>query len=106
MDIIVKISQLAACITSVAAALALFIKPIRERLFKIKKDNEHERDGLRCLLRNEILKIYYRGRDTKTLTQYEAENFMHLYEAYTNLGGNSFIIQVHDEIISWKITKQ
>ena len=106
MSIIITISQLAACITSVAAALAILIKPIRERIFKVKKDNESERDGLRCLLRNEILKIYYRGRDTETLTQYEAENFMHLYEAYTNLGGNSFIIQVHDEIISWKITKQ
>ena len=106
MEAILTIAQIAGCISTIAAAMALFIKPIRERLFKAKKDNEAERDGLRCLLRNEILKIYYKGRDQKSLTQYEAENFMHLYESYINLGGNSFIIQVHDEMISWKITKQ
>lgn len=105
METILIIAQVAGAITTIAACLALLIKPIRVKLFNLKKDNEAERNGLICLLRNEILKIYFRGRDTKELTQYEAENFMHLYESYINLGGNSFIIQMHDEIISWKITK-
>ena len=105
MEIITTIAQIATCITATSAALAILIKPIRERLFKDKRNNETERNGLKCLLRNEILKIYYRGRDAEEISQYEAQNFIHLYEAYKNLGGNSFINEIYEIVTTWKVTK-
>ena len=103
MEIILTIAEIAGCITATAAALALLIKPIRVRLFQVKKDNDAERNGLKCLIRSELLKIYYKGRDTQTLEQYEAESFMSLYEAYKDLGGNSFIDEVFEHVTKWEI---
>ena len=38
--------------------------------------------GTKCLLRSEMLRIYYRHQDTGEIRQYEYENFVYLYEAY------------------------
>lgn len=48
-------------------------------------------NGMRCLLRSEMLRIYYHNRESQTIRQYEKENFTFLYNAYKALKGNSFI---------------
>ena len=99
METILFITQLASCITAVVAVLTLLIKPIREKILKTDKESE----GEKCLLRSEMLKIYYKHVDEQTIRQYELENFIKLYEAYRSLGGNSFIIDVYNEILTWKV---
>lgn len=59
--------------------------------------------GQRCLLRGEMLRIYYRHRDDKTIRQYEYENFVACYEAYKALKGNSFIDKVYDDVQEWEV---
>lgn len=60
-------------------------------------------DGQRCLLRSEMLRIYYHNRDRGEIRQYEYENFVYLYEAYKKLKGNSFIDKIHKEVQKWKV---
>ena len=60
-------------------------------------------NGTRCQLRSEMLRIYYRHRETEKIRQYEFENFEMLYEAYKALKGNSFIDKIHKEVESWDI---
>lgn len=60
-------------------------------------------DGQRCLLRSEMLHIYYKHVETKTIRQYENENFIMLYEAYKKLNGNSFIDKLYEEVSKWKV---
>ena len=60
-------------------------------------------DGQRCLLRSEMLRIYYHHRDSQTIRQYEYENFMYLYNAYKALKGNSFIDKIYEEVRKWKV---
>lgn len=60
-------------------------------------------DGQRSLLRSEMLQIYYRNRENRTIHQYEYENFVYLYEAYTALKGNSFIDKIYKEVQEWEI---
>ncbi len=60
-------------------------------------------DGTRCQLRSEMLRIYYRHKDTEKIRQYELENFVMLYEAYKSLKGNSFIDKIHKEVMSWEV---
>ncbi len=60
-------------------------------------------DGTRCQLRSEMLRIYYRHKDTKKIRQYELENFVMLYEAYKSLKGNSFIDKIYKEVVSWEV---
>ena len=59
--------------------------------------------GTKCQLRSEMLRIYYRHKETGVLRQYEYENFVLLYEAYRALRGNSFIEKIYSEIKTWKI---
>lgn len=59
--------------------------------------------GVKCELRTEMLRTYYRHRDTGTIRQYEYENFIYLYDAYKALKGNSFIDKIYKEVQTWTI---
>lgn len=60
-------------------------------------------NGTRCQLRSEMLRIYYRNHDTKTIRQYEYQNFTELYVAYKALNGNTFIDEIYEKIKDWDI---
>ena len=60
-------------------------------------------NGQRCLLRSDMLSIYYHNREKKTIRQYEYENFVMLYEAYKALKGNSFIDKIYSEVREWEV---
>ena len=59
--------------------------------------------GTKCQLRSEMLRTYYHNRESRTIRQYEFENFVMLYEAYKALKGNSFIDKIHEEVNSWTV---
>ena len=60
-------------------------------------------NGVKCQLRSDMLRIYYHNRESKTIRQFEYENFIYLYEAYKALKGNSFIDKIYKEVKSWEI---
>ena len=60
-------------------------------------------EGVKCLLRSDMLHIYYRHVDNETIRQYEKENFIMLYDAYKALGGNSFIDDINKKVRTWKV---
>lgn len=60
-------------------------------------------NGTRCQLRSEMLRIYYKNVESKTIRQYEFENFVLLYEAYTALKGNSFVDKIYEDVKEWKV---
>lgn len=62
-------------------------------------------DGQKALLRAEMLKIYYKYKDTKEVPQYELENFHKMNEAYLNLKGNSFMKDVAEEVGTWTMIR-
>lgn len=59
--------------------------------------------GIKCLLRSEMLNTYYRHKDSEHIRQYELENFCLLYRAYKALRGNSFIDKIYKEVMSWEV---
>jgi hypothetical protein len=64
----------------------------------VSKKLRYTANGVKCQLRNDMLHIYYRHKDTEKIRQYEYENFVMLYEAYKALGGNSFIDKIYKEV--------
>ncbi len=60
-------------------------------------------NGQKCLLRSDMLSIYYHNREKKIIRQYEYENFIMLYEAYKALKGNSFIDKIKKEVDEWEV---
>ena len=100
LEVISMILQFLSLITSFAAAAAIIIKPIREKLFDTKRTQE----GQRCMLRAEMLSIYYRGQDAGgKLRQYDYENFVLLYAAYKALDGNSFIDTINEKVKNMEV---
>ena len=83
----------------ICGAIALFIKPIRTMFLKDKD----QREGIKCLLRAQMLETYYHNKDNGTIRQYEYENFLACYYAYKKMGGNSFIDHIKEEVDKWKI---
>ena len=94
-----ELVQWAKDICAVAACAALLIRPVRERLL----GTDALREGQRCLLRAEIVRIYYRHLADKQLREYEFKNMEQCYGAYKVLKGNSFIDRIHAEMQEWDI---
>lgn len=86
-------------IINVISEIVLFIGTITPILLSVLKLT----NGLKCQLRSEMLRIYYKNVDNKTIRQYEYENFVYLYEAYKSLKGNSFIEKIYSEIKQWRV---
>lgn len=59
--------------------------------------------GIKCLLRSEMLRTYYGNKETEKIRQYELENFIKLYQAYKALKGNSFIDKIYKEVMTWEV---
>lgn len=79
---------------TIAALAGAVIKLIKT----VSRQQEQLREGMRCLLRSQILVIYYSCKDKGTIRQYQRENADALDAAYVALGGNSFIEDVYEEI--------
>ena len=91
--------QAAKDICSIVTCAALVIRPLREWLL----GTDSLREGQRCLLRSEIVRIYYRHLGDKQLREYEFKNMQQCYDAYKVLKGNSFIDRIHGEMLEWDI---
>ena len=89
------ISTLATFITEIGVLIGVVVWVV--------KNFKHIHEGVKCLLRSDMLHIYYRHKDTEKIRQYEYENFVMLYDAYKALKGNSFIDKIYDEVRSWEV---
>lgn len=99
MEALKTIADHAGDICQIATCAALLIKPIREWIM----GTEALREGQRCLLRSETVRIYYRHVNDKQLHEYEYRNLTQCYKAYKALGGNSFIDHIYAEMQEWDI---
>lgn len=94
-----QIVQWSKDLCAIAAFASLLIRPAREWLL----GTGDLREGQRCLLRAEIVRIYYRHLEDRQLKEYEYNNMEKCYEAYKALKGNSFIDRLHREMLEWDI---
>lgn len=83
----------------VIGAIATTLITSRQTRKDIKKVSVAQLD----LMRNEIVKIYYKRQDIKELYQHERESLDKLYEGYHNGGGNSFVEDIYNEMRHWKV---
>ena len=75
---IAEVVQWTKDICSIATCAALIIKPVREWIM----GTEAIREGQRCLLRAEIVRMYYRHREDKKFREYEFKLLEQCYKAY------------------------
>ena len=106
----VMFAQAAQGVLAVVTLSMFIIRPFREVVLgtrKARKQEEDEaakeRESVKCLLRNDIVCIYFAKRVNCSLHQYEFENLSMLYAAYKRMGGNSFVDRIWEEIQEWEI---
>lgn len=99
MDILRMAADHAGDICQIITCGALLIKPVRDWLL----GTEAIREGQRCLLRSEIVRIYYRHKDERALREFEFKLLEQCYKAYKALKGNSFIDHIYQEMMEWDI---
>ena len=61
------------------------------------------REALQCILRNDIVRLYYKYLIDKKLPSYQKENLVILYDQYLALKGNSFVSQIYSEMTNWEV---
>lgn len=95
-----KILVICSLVLNISAVGALFFKPLRNKLLGLNEI----REGQKCLLRSDMLSIYYKAKEQDgVIRQYEFENFALLYAAYKAEGGNTFIDKIKDEVFSMEV---
>ena len=99
MEYLEQISALCGYILAITSAAVLFLKPLRDKVFGLKDIS----DGVKCLLRSDMLRMYYKHQDGETIRQHERQNFEAEYAAYKALGGNSFMDDIYHDVCGWKV---
>lgn len=92
MEIIEIIKEYWVIITTLVAELGVvwaFIQSIRK--------------GIKCTLRNDILDIYDRCKDTKRITHYQLQSIKYSYDVYKKLKGNSFVDDIVEKVNDFEI---
>lgn len=59
--------------------------------------------GIKCSLRNDILDIYDRCKETKKITHYQLQSIKYSYDVYKKLKGNSFVDEIVNKINNFEI---
>ena len=92
-----SIAKVIGYLSAIGGAIAIVVKLVR--------DQSKIRDGQKCQLRTAMLNIYHKNKNEKMLRQYEAENFVLMYQAYKAMGGNSFIDEIYEHVTKWDVEK-
>ena len=98
-EFLVALAWVCSIITTIGAAVILTFKPVREKVHGRRSVDE----GVKCLLRSNMLNTYYHHRENKKIRQFEYENFILEYKAYKCMGGNSFIDHIMEEVDEWEV---
>ena len=95
-----KLGLIAAVLGYVGTIIGVFAY-----LRKIWRSIKAEKNGVLCLLRSNIRKVYYAHCDEPqpTIREYERQDLDDLYAGYHTLGGNHFVDDLYEKMRHWKV---
>ena len=77
------------------------VDSVKEMILDLKKDVNKDQEATIAGLRHEITYLYEKYKENKILPGNTKKDLCSLYEAYTNLGGNSYIHEIYEEMMKW-----
>lgn len=89
----------------IVTALGVALKKQKKDYQLEKATNEAMKNGVKALLRAEIIATYNHYSTTRVLPIYARENLHELFKEYTALGGNGAIKDLMESMCEWE-TKQ
>lgn len=107
IEIVKNISSIVTLLLGLAAIFGSTVPSLRKGIVKTLRPYDEEIEALKesnkSLLRNAITRIYYANLETKTLTPWERENMLYLYDSYKVLVGNTYVHEMVDDMKNWDI---
>lgn len=79
------------------------INNIKEMFAEVTFTLNTDKESTLAALRHSITSIYQTYLPKKILPQRVREDLMSLYNAYHNLGGNSYIHQIYEDMLEWSV---
>jgi len=70
------------------------VRPLENKIDTLTKKLDKVEEGTLSTLRNDILTCYYRCVEKGYRNDYDYQNIHHMYEAYAELHGNSYVADV------------
>lgn len=102
VGIFTAVVQLCGGLATICGFIGFVWKIFRDQR-TIRQEQEKIAEGQKCQLRTDMMRTYYKNRDARKLRQYEAENFVKMYQAYKAMGGNSFIDEIYNHVTQWDV---
>lgn len=62
-----------------------------------------QKSALISLLRSEMTDVYYEYKEQQKIPIYKKESWDRNYDTYKSIGGNSFIMDLKNEIDKWEV---
>lgn len=91
-------------ITTYTIVLPVLLGYIVWLLKRQKKDRDANSRGTMLLLRVQLIEYHDRYMAKGEIPSYAYENFVEMYKAYHDLGGNGMITKMYEEVHNLKIT--
>lgn len=60
-------------------------------------------ESTKCTLRNDILDIFDRCKESGTITNYQLQSMMYSYDRYKKLKGNSFVDEIIERVKDFEL---
>ena len=86
-------------------ALPILLGYIVWLLKRQKKDRDANGRGTMLLLRVQLIEYHDRYMREGDIPSYALDNFIEMYEAYHELGGNGMVTAMYEEILELEIRK-
>lgn len=74
-----------------------------EKIDGMKAQTEQHKNIAIVELRHSITEVYYQYCDKKSFSHNMKEDVCSLYEAYSKLGGNSYVHEIYEEMMTWEV---
>ena len=70
-----------------------------------KRDRDANGKGTMLLLRVQLIEYHDRYMKEGHIPSYALENFIEMYEAYHDLGGNGMVTKMYEEVLELEVRK-
>ncbi len=89
------------CVTAVPVVLGYIVWLLKNQ----KKDRDANSKGTMLLLRVQLIEYHDRYMALGHIPSYALGNFIDMYEAYHELGGNGMVTEMYKEVLELEIRK-
>lgn len=73
------------------------------KIDEMKSQTDQHKNIAIVELRHSITEVYYQYCDKKSFSHNMKEDVCSLYEAYSKLGGNSYVHEIYEEMMTWEV---